>query len=91
VASVRSVADIRSRPVSGFRLTPVPGFGVGTNGFGFIISWATNLSVVVDACTDLANPTGLAVGTNALNEGWSQLSDPEWTTYRSRFYRVWSP
>ena len=34
-----------------------PSFGVKTNLFGFIISWATNISVVVEACTNLANPT----------------------------------
>src|ERR1019366_1630729 len=33
-----------------------PSFGVQTNRFGFIISWATNISVMVEACTDLANP-----------------------------------
>ena len=34
-------------------------FGVQTNGFGFIISWATNISVVVEASPDLSNPSGL--------------------------------
>jgi hypothetical protein len=67
------------------------GFGVQTNGFGSIISWATNLSVVVEVCTDLANPSWSPVGTNTLNEGWSFFSDPQWTKYASRFYRIRSP
>jgi hypothetical protein len=69
-------------------LTTPPSFGVGTNGYGFIISWATNASVVVEACTDLAHPTWSPVGTNALVEGWSYFSDPQWTNYASRFYRL---
>jgi hypothetical protein len=72
-------------------LTTSPGFGVGTNGFGFIISWATNASVVVEACTDLALPDWSPVGTNTLVEGWSYFSDPEWANYASRFYRIRSP
>jgi hypothetical protein len=34
-----------------------PGFGMHSNRFGFIISWATNLSVVVEVCTNLARPS----------------------------------
>jgi hypothetical protein len=34
-----------------------PYFGVRTNQFGFRVSWATNASVVLDACTNLAAPT----------------------------------
>lgn len=72
-------------------LTAPLSFGVGTNGYGFVISWATNASVVVDACTDLANPTWSPAGTNALVEGWSYFSDPEWTNHVNRFYRLRSP
>jgi len=72
-------------------LTTTPSFGVQTNQFGFVISWATNASVVVEACTDLALPDWSPVGTNTLVEGWSYFSDPEWTNYASRFYRLRSP
>jgi len=65
-----------------------PGFGVQTNGFGFIISWANNYSVVVEACTNLANPFWSPVETNTLTDGWSYFSDPQWANYRSRFYRL---
>jgi len=72
-------------------LTLPPYFGVRTNRFGFIISWATNASVAVEACTNLANPTWSPVGTNILTDGWSYFSDPEWTNYPARFYRLRSP
>ena len=68
-----------------------PSFGVQTSGFGFIISWATNISVVVEACTNLANPIWYPLQTNTLTDGSSYFSDPEWTNYPSRSYRVRTP
>jgi len=68
-----------------------PSFGLETNGFGFTICWGTNISVVVEACTDLANPTWSPVGTNTLTNGLSYFSDPQWTNYPASFYRVRSP
>ena len=68
-----------------------PGFGVQTNRFGFTISWATNLQVAVDACTNIANPTWFSVRTNTLTNGSSYFSDPQWTNYPARFYRLRSP
>jgi hypothetical protein len=68
-----------------------PSFGVQTNRFGFIISWAKNTSVTVEACTDLASPIWSPVGTNTLTGGSSYFSDPEWTNYPARFYRLRSP
>jgi hypothetical protein len=67
------------------------GFGVHTNGFGFIISWATNIPVVVEACASLANPTWYPVATNTLTDGTSYFQDPQWTNYPARFYRLRSP
>jgi hypothetical protein len=67
------------------------GFGVQSNRFGFIISWATNSSVVVEASTDLGNPVWSPVATNALTFGASYFSDPQWTNYPARFYRLRSP
>jgi hypothetical protein len=66
-------------------------FGVLTNGFGFIISWATNTPVIVDACADLLNPAWAPISTNHLTNGTSYFSDPQWTNYPSRFYRIRSP
>jgi len=68
-----------------------PSFGVRSNGFSFIISWATNISVVVEACTNLANPIWCRVGTNTLTGGSSYFSDPQWVNYPGRFYRLRSP
>jgi len=64
------------------------GFGVQTNRFGFIISWATNSPVVVEACTNLANPSWYPLATNSLTSGSSGFSDPQWTNYPGRFYRL---
>jgi len=66
-------------------------FGMQTNGFGFTISWATNIPVVVEACTNLANPLWSPVGTNTLTDGSSYFSDPQWTNYPARLYRLRSP
>jgi len=68
-----------------------PRFGVQTNEFGFIISWATNASVVVEVCTALINPTWVPVATNTLTDGSAYFRDPTWTNYPGRFYRIRSP
>ena len=65
-----------------------PGFGVGENGFGFLISWATNAAVVVEASPNLATPVWAPVGTNILSAGTSQFTDPEWTHQPTRLYRL---
>jgi hypothetical protein len=63
-------------------------FGVRTNCFGFTIA-ATNASmVVVEACTNLANPIWLPVRTNLLVGGAAYFSDPRWTNYPTRHYRL---
>ena len=72
-------------------LSRSPSFGVQTNQFGFIISWATNLSVVVEACTNLGQGGWSPVSTNTLTNGWSYFSDPHWMSYPSRFYHLSFP
>ena len=67
------------------------GFGVQTNAFAFVISWATNASIVVEACTNLTNPNWLPLQTNTLTAGSSYFSDSQWTNHPSRFYRLRSP
>ena len=62
-----------------------------TNRFGFVISWATNASVVVQACTNLVKPVWQPVSTNTLTNGSSYFSDPQWTNHLGRFYRLRSP
>jgi hypothetical protein len=63
-------------------------FGVRTNQFGFTINWASGMTVVVEASTDLANPTWTALATNTLTSGSAYFSDPQWTSYPNRFYRL---
>jgi len=69
-------------------LTTAPSFGVQTNGFGFIISWATNVPVVVEASPTLTTPTWSPVATNALVNGSFVFTDPQWTNHTGRFYRL---
>jgi hypothetical protein len=64
-------------------------FGVQTNQFGFNINWAGGQTVVVEASTDLIN--WQAEQTNILTTGSAYFSDPQWTNYPGRFYRLRSP
>jgi hypothetical protein len=66
-------------------------FGVQMDGFGFNINWASGQTVVVEACTDLANPNWQPVQTNTLTTGSAYFSDTQWTNYPGRFYRLRSP
>ena len=59
-----------------------------TNHFGFTIAWASGQVVVVEACTNLAHPVWSALQTNVLTAGSLYFSDPQWTNYPSRFYRL---
>lgn len=63
-------------------------FGVRTNQFGFTITGNNGLIVVVEACTNLANPTWFPVQTNTLTGGSAYFSDPLWTNHPARFYRL---
>jgi len=64
---------------------------VQSNQFGFNITWASGMTVTVEACTDLANPNWTALRTNTMAVDTLYFSDPDWTNYPSRFYRVQSP
>jgi hypothetical protein len=66
-------------------------FGVQTNQFGFNINWASGQTVVVEACTNFANPVWQPVQTNTIIDGTLYFSDPQWTNYPGRFYRLRSP
>jgi hypothetical protein len=65
--------------------------GVQNKQFGFNVSWATNVPVVVLAATNLAQPVWTPVSTNALVNGTFFFNDPKWTKYPGRFYRLRSP
>ena len=47
--------------------------------------------IVVEACTNLANPLWIPVATNALSTGTNYFSDAQWTNFPDRFYRVSKP
>jgi hypothetical protein len=64
------------------------GFGVATNSFNFVISWATNLAVVVEASATLNGSAWSPVATNSLTDGWAYFSDPEWSNSPTRYYRA---
>ena len=66
-------------------------FGVRTNQFGFNITGSSNLIIVVETCTDPVNPVWSPIGTNTITDGSAYFSDPDWTNYPARFYRLRSP
>jgi hypothetical protein len=59
--------------------------------FGFNLTGPTNAVIVVEAATNLVNSVWIPVGTNTLAGGTSYFSDPQWTKYPGRFYRVRLP
>jgi hypothetical protein len=65
-----------------------PSLGVEGGQLAFTILWATNLSVVVEACTNLASPAWQPLQTNSLTGGFYRFSDAEGANGAARFYRV---
>jgi alpha-tubulin suppressor-like RCC1 family protein len=66
-------------------------FGVRSNQFVFTVTGSSNLVVVVEACTNLATPVWAPVKTNTLVKGLFTFTDPDWTNYPTRFYRLRQP
>jgi hypothetical protein len=66
-------------------------FGVQHNQFGFTITNAANLTVVVEACTNLTSPVWIPLQTVTLTNGSFYFSDPQWTNYPGRYYRLSAP
>ena len=62
--------------------------GVRTDGFGFTISGPSNLALVVEASTNLMNPSWASVATNTLTGSSFYFNDPAWTNFPTRFYRL---
>jgi len=48
----------------------------------------SGLVIVVEACTNLANPIWTPLQTNTLIGGSFYFGDPAWTNYPGRFYRL---
>jgi len=66
-------------------------FGIQTNRFGFDIAGATNLLEVVQAATNIVNPVWLPIQTNMLTGGLFYFSDPQWSSFPTRYYRLQMP
>lgn len=80
-----------------FGLTMLPqivsdgNFGIQSNAFGFDVTGISNQVVVVEACTNLISPDWLPLQTNTLTGCSPYFSDPQWTNYPGRYYRLRSP
>jgi hypothetical protein len=59
--------------------------------FGFNITGTANIPIVVEACADLASGAWLPVKSLNLPNGLYYFSDPRWTNYTARAYRIRSP
>jgi hypothetical protein len=69
-----------------------PTFGAQNNQFGFTVTGTTNIPIVLEAAPALGNPSQwLTLETCTLTNGSLYFSDPNWTNYASRFYRIRSP
>ena len=66
-------------------------FGVQNNVFGFTITGTTNIPIVVAASTNLAGGAWTAVQSCNVTNGSIYFSDPAWTNYSSRYYRICWP
>jgi len=66
-------------------------FGLHSNQFGFTVVGTSNVMVVVEATTNLASPTWCPLATDTLTSGSADFSDPQWTNYPARFYRLHWP
>ena len=59
--------------------------------FGFSITGPNNFPVVVEACTNMANPTWCPLQTIYISGGTAYFSDPRSRNYPTRFYRIRTP
>jgi len=66
-------------------------FGVQNNQFGFNITWASGLAIVVEACTNLTSPVWTPLTNVTLTNGSFYFSDPQWANYPTRFYGLVLP
>jgi hypothetical protein len=66
-------------------------FGVQQNRFGFNITGMANIPLVVEASTNGAAGPWVSLQNYTLANGSIYFSDPQWTNYPSRFYRIRSP
>jgi hypothetical protein len=65
--------------------------GVRSNQFGFNITGAANLPVVVEASTNLFSPIWTPLRSLTLTNGSNYFSDPQWPNYPVRYYGLGWP
>jgi hypothetical protein len=66
-------------------------FGVQNNQFGFNITGTTNISIVVQACTNLANPVWTPLTNVTLTNGLFHFSEPVQPNTPARYYGIGFP
>jgi hypothetical protein len=66
-------------------------FGVLNNEFGFTITGTANIPIVVETSTNLTSANWASLQICTLTNGSIYFSDPIWTNYPNRFYRIRSP
>jgi hypothetical protein len=66
-------------------------FGVRQNRFGFNITGTPDIPIVVEASASLAAQPWVPLQSSTLTNGLIYFSDPQWTNYPGRFYRIRSP
>jgi len=59
--------------------------------FAFDIVGTPNIPVMVEALSSLAGGTWVPLQTYSLTNGLAHFSDPQWTNFSARFYRLRSP
>ena len=71
--------------------TGAANFGVQPTGFGLPIIGTPDIPIVLEASPAPAGANWLPVQSRTLNNGSLYLTDPDWTNYPARFYRLRSP
>jgi hypothetical protein len=66
-------------------------FGVRQNQFGFNIAGTPDMPLVIEASAALPAGSWTPLQTCTLTNGLLYFSDPQWTNYSKRFYRIRSP
>jgi hypothetical protein len=66
-------------------------FGARGGKFGFNITGTSGLSVIVEACSNLANPVWTPLKTMTLKNGHAYFSEPLSANSTGRFYGIGPP
>jgi len=66
-------------------------FGVRPNGFGFSITGTADIPLVIEASTNVSDPSWIPLQSCTLTNGLIYFGDAQWTNYPRRFYRIRPP